>query len=462
MATPQIDPVTGERVQAAPQIDPTTGERITAPAPVAGAPAGGPPGIPAAPAPNMAKYAGNLETIPSNADPGVVGGIKTAVHNVGARVGNNLNALAAPIIHPLKTGSDIIQRGGFPLTPDAIKAASYNPSGPDAGATAANLFGDAATAFLTHKAGAMAPPALDAAGSAAQDTGATLFNKTGGMQKADFKRGANGGRAYLDAGGGPAWSMQGLADQASALKSGVGSQIGDMRKAATSAGVKIPTQDVAGALQPAIAKGIDLETGAGGGNNTGSIEDYSSTFRPTLQAGIANGGITPSDLFDVKDRIAKNTNWGEPGQYNLKAIRQANAGALSGLEAANIPEIAPLKTQYQGLRNFAARTGERASTGSMPLTSLIGKSALSAGGALAGGLAGLETGHSPLMTLGGGAAMLAADSVPVKTTVGSGLYGGGGLLKTAGGILGRPSLFPPTAAVAPYALNNQARKKNNK
>ena len=116
---------------------------------VAGA---GPMGLPQpgpAPLPNMAKYAGNLETIPSGADPGIVGGVKTAVHNFGARVGNNLNALAAPVIHPIQTGNAILQRGGFPLTPDAIKAAGYNPSGPDAGATAANVLGDAATAWLT-------------------------------------------------------------------------------------------------------------------------------------------------------------------------------------------------------------------------------------------------------------------------------------------------------------------------
>ena len=65
------------------------------------------------------------------------------------------------------------------------------------------------------------------------------------------------------------------------------------------------------------------------------------------------------------------------------------------------------------------------------------------------------------MTLAGGLVGAAADSVPVKTTLGSGLYGGGGLLKTAGGVLGRPSLFPTTAGVAPYALNNQKRKKDN-
>jgi hypothetical protein len=409
----------------------------------AGLPAGvALPGLPDHPAVNMRGGEGNLETIPSSqSQPGVLGAVQTGIHNFGARVANNGLALLKPVLHPIQATNDVIQRGGFPLTPDAIKAASYNPSGPDAGATAANVLGDIATAGLLHIGGQAVPGVLQRVGGASQDSGATLLNKTAGMLKSDFKRGANGGRAYLDAGGGPAMSMQGLADKAATLKDSVGSQIGDMRNAASTSGVKIPTTDVASTLNSPISRGIALETGPGGLNNTAPIENYSSSLRPTLKAGVANGGLTLNELQDLKSGIADNTNWSDPSQFNLKSIRQQNVGGLSRLETDAIPEIGPLKTQFQGLGKFSSRAGDRASTGSM----LLG---------------GLE-GHSALATIGGGLAGLALDSVPVKTTVANGLYRGGGLLNSAGGVLGRPTLFPTTAGIAPYYLNNKKNGSGN-
>jgi hypothetical protein len=429
------------------------------PAVPAGVPAGVTLGQPAAhPAVTMRGGEGNLETIPaSQSQPGVLGAVQTGVHNFGARVANNGLGLLKPVLHPIQTGNEILQRGAFPITPDAIRATQYNPSGPDAGATAANVLGDVATAGLLHTGGKAVPPALQRIGESSQDTGASLLNKTGGMLKSDFKRGANGGRAYLEAGGGPALSMQGLADKAADLKGNVGKQLGEVRNAATKAGVVASPQDVAATLNPAIAKGIDLETGAGGAGNTGSIENYSASFRPTLQSGIANGGISPNALAELKGRIADNTNWSDPSQFNLKAIRQQNVGGLSGLENKLIPEAAPLKTQFQGLGKFAARTADRAAANSMPLTSLAGKGILSSGGALIGGLEG----HSPLAVVGGGLAGLALDSVPVKSSLATGLYRGGGLLKDTGGVLLRPSPFLPAAAVAPYNLTNKKDRSSN-
>lgn len=124
----------------------------------AGLPEGVELGQPAAhPAVTMRGGAGNLETIPSaDSERGVVGAVKTGVHNFGARVANNGAALLKPFVSPISAGKDILARGGFPLTPDAIKAASYNPSGPDAGATAENVLGDAATGLLSHGASTLA------------------------------------------------------------------------------------------------------------------------------------------------------------------------------------------------------------------------------------------------------------------------------------------------------------------
>lgn len=297
------------------------------------------------------------------------------------------------------------------------------------------------------------PGALRVAGEVGQDTGAGVLNKTAGMLKADFKRGANGGRAYLDAGGGPAMSMQGLADQAAALKGGVGKRLGAARNAATNAGVVASPEQVASALNPAINKGIDLETGAGGAGNTGSIENYSASFRPTLKTGIANGGITPNELSELKGRIADNTNWSDPSQFNLKSIRQQNVGALSGLENDTVPEVAPLKTQFQGLGKFAARTADRASTGSSPFTSLMAKGLSTGLGALGGAAM-----HNPELALGAGLTGLAATSIPVQSALASGLYYGGRGLGAAGRIA-VPLEGLPMKAIAPYNLLANKQKK---
>src|ERR1700733_2988414 len=117
----------------------------------------GPLPTPAAhPSVNLRGGAGNLETIPApDSEPGVVGALKTGVHNFGARVANSGVALLKPLISPISAGKDILARGGFPLTPDAIKAASYNPSGPDAGATVENMLGDAAMGLLSHGASSL-------------------------------------------------------------------------------------------------------------------------------------------------------------------------------------------------------------------------------------------------------------------------------------------------------------------
>lgn len=422
----QIDPKTGERIEDAPQIDPATGERVTAAPIVAGAGALGLPQPGPAPLPNMAKYAGNLETIPSGSDPGLIGGAKTAVHNFGARVGNNLNALAAPVLHPIQTGSAILQRGAFPVTPAAIKAASYNPSGPDAGATAENVLGDVATGFLTHQAAPVAGAAAENVGEGMQGKGVKLINNTVGALASDFKRGTNPGRGYFDAGMGPSSSLRSIANKAAAAKDASGADIGAAVENATKSGITIPPTSVAQRLQPPLTKAFDLENGPGGTGNTAQLENYSAGFRPAIQDATQNGGFTPQGLFDLKKNIAANTNWSDPTQFNLKSVRQQQTGALSGLLGDVVPEVKPLNQNYADLGKLANRAGSRADTGSMPLTKL-GK--LGAASLLMGG-AGFEQ-HGPT-GLAAAALPIIADSVPARTTAASGLFYGGKGLAAAG------------------------------
>lgn len=337
--------------------------------------------------------------------------------------------------------------------PVLAKAQEQHDAGNDAGmaGTLGGFVGGAVLPSLLKKV----PGILTATGDAAQDAGAGILNKTAGMLKPDFKRGANGGRAYLDAGGGPAMSMQGLADQAAMLKGSVGKKLGSVRNNATNAGVLASPQDVAAALSPSIQKGIDLETGPGGLGNTGSIENYSASFRPALKTAVANGGINPNDLADLKGRIADNTNWSDPSQFNLKSIRQQNVGALSGLENKIVPETTPLKQQFQGLGKFATRTSDRAETGSSPLTSIAAKAMLGGAGALAG-----YAEHNPLTALGAGLAGTALTSVPVQSALASGLYYGGRGIGTAGK-LAMPLSDLPGLAVTPYNLLANKQKKED-
>jgi hypothetical protein len=298
------------------------------------------------------------------------------------------------------------------------------------------------------------PEGLQILGRGVEDAGVNRMNEAVGSRAADFKRGVNPGRSYLEAGGGPAMTMESLADKGLALKGSVGQQIKDIRNAATLSGTKIPVEDVAGALNPAISKGIALETGPGGLGNTAPIENYSASFRPTLKTGIANGGFTPNELQDLKSGIADNTNWSDPSQFNLKAIRQRNVGALSGVESGAIPEITPLKSQFQGLTKFADRAEGRALTHSQPLSGLVS----GLGRTIGGGAIGAATGN-PLLAAGVATGAAAGKTLALKTALAAGLYRGGGLLGSTGDALAGPASLLPSAVIPPYNIVAAKKKK---
>src|ERR1700677_292505 len=135
---------------------------------------------------------GNLDVIPSSeSEPGCIGGAKTAVHNFGARVANNGLSILRPLLHPEDTAHDILNRGGFPLTPESIKSSSYDPSGVDSGNTATNIIGDMATAGILHKAGAVVPKI----GTALRSGAAKIDNAAIGNTADHYEHGADPGRA---------------------------------------------------------------------------------------------------------------------------------------------------------------------------------------------------------------------------------------------------------------------------
>lgn len=359
---------------------------------------------------------------------------------------------AVPILGPaLDKATDQAADNGMGKTGSYLKDLGRAVTSPGAmgtiAGTAAGLVGPEAIKAAVPLGGRI----LAKTGEAAQDSGVGLINKTAGMLKPDFKRGANGGQAYFDAGGGPAMSMGGLADKAASLKSKVGGQISD---AYANSNATIPAMDVAAKLQPAIDRATDLATGPGGTGDISGIENYSAQFRPALLKAVQNGGMSPSEVQAMKRAIAENTTWGDPTTPNLKSIRQKNVGALGGLLEDSVPEVAPLNKQFQGLVKFADRTQSRAETGSNPLTHLVGKGIGSTLGASIGGLEGGTHG-----AIGGAMLGLALDSVPVKSALASGLYYGGRGAESIGDrVAGLPPLNSALVAPATYGLIGKKRK----
>lgn len=294
-------------------------------------------------------------------------------------------------------------------------------------------------------------------GTAAQDAGIGTMNKTVGALTADFKRGSNPGRGYFEAGGGPVLSMQGLADQSSNLKSATGARMGELRDAATASGTKLPTSDVSGVVAAPIAKARALESGPGGLGNTGTIDAYADNLAPTFQKAFAAGnGISPNDLFDLKRDIAQNTNWSDPSQFNLKAVRQQQTGALGGLLSDSVPQYGAAARTYGDLGKMSARAAARAATGSVPLSTLITKAGL---GTLGFGLGSLESTHTAAGLAGLGTLL---DTVPVKSLLASGSYYGGKGLGVAGRGLSNVNLLD-AARVSPalYEMENAGNSDQN-
>jgi hypothetical protein len=229
--------------------------------------------------------------------------------------------------------------------------------------------------------------------------------------------------------------MDSLAAKGAALKEGVGAQIGTAIDDATARGMRIPASNVSAAINPPIQNARAVISGPGGTGNLGPINAFESSFNPDLYPSVTDTGapamLTPREIFEIKKNVGANTNWSDPTQFGMKKLQQQTTGALGGVLADAIPELQQLNPQYQGLTNFANRANLRAQTGSSPLTRLAAKTTLGAGGALLGAT------HSPLAAALTGAGFAALDSVPVKTTLGSGLfYGGKGLTSMGQGMQG--------------------------
>lgn len=318
--------------------------------------------------------------------------------------------------------------------------------------TTAGLIGQSAVLGPVSEAAApLAGKVMTGAGNAMQDAGARVINHTVGALTKDFKRGANPGQGYFQAGLGPSWSMDSIASKAADAHEATGAKLGSLYDSATKQGVTIPATKAASAIQGPVQDARSVISGPGGTGNTEPIDTFASSFKPSLQNAEQAGGYTPSELFGVKRNVAKNTSWGDPNQVGLKDVQQQTVGRLGGVLTDAVPDAGPLNSQYQNLYSLSDRAGQRAMTGSSPLTKIMAKASLGAGGALAGSAV------SPTAGIASGLGAMALDSVPAKTTFASGLYYGGRGAAAIGNKL--QSLYSPAPAAptgASFAFDQKA------
>jgi hypothetical protein len=367
--------------------------------------------------------------------------------NSGAQVGRGaLKAIGSATSAPsLASTAAIAATGGVaaPLkyAPQALKYGMAIPA-------VKGLYENAADALGRYRAGdtpgalegvgglgvnaALTLPAMadlmPRAGEAMKGTGAEILNRTVGLKKNDYARGANPGRAYLEAGNGPALTMRSLANKAELTNAGSGSELGRLYGGASAPGSPlIPAPGVEAAVNAPILEGVKIASGPGGNKaNVAQYREYGETFQPTLQDAAARGGFTPMELFDVKRNIAQNANWRDQQQFNLNKVRQQNVGAIGDVLVNAVPEAGPQNAIYQGSRILADRANERANTGSIPISALVRKGIESAMLGAFGHHYGTAAG------LAGIPAALAIDSVPARTSEAYGFYQAGRGLDATG------------------------------
>lgn len=351
----------------------------------------------------------------------------------------------------MATGAAIAATGGLagaaaPIAGGVIRSGS-------AGAGAAQTFKQLYDAYKLKQDGAPAGDAVEAAGAAIPGIAATIpaageLLKLGGKgaqksaegiiahgvigaRDADVKRGADPGKGYFQSGRSPSLSMTGIADRA---KAGMGVTSAALQKAygnADASGKLIPVQAVRSALQSTIGDAWQSMTNAGGTGDTGSLGKFAATFEPELQAAEKRGGFKPSELWEIRKNIDKNTNWKDITKLDLSAIRQQTSGAIGGLLKEAVPETVDLNSAYVNQLKLQGRAEQRAATGQHSLGSLATKAALGAAGALTG------SGHGAPEVAAGTLGALALDSVPVKTAGAAALHGIGEVAEGAGKVAGK-------------------------
>lgn len=359
---------------------------------------------------------------PFNARPGVFGHLMTGLGNIGGGVLSPLGLVAHPV-SSLKSLANTASESGFgtdlyPDTPSIpmglAHSAIKNPIG-----TAENLLGaveggEAGTALMDV-------PPLANLREGMKSAGGRIFDRTAGSTATDFRHGAQPGRGYLEGGGTPAFSLRSLGRKANMVADQAGENLGTAHAAADKTGFRFPVDDVLDRVAGPPAKLRNLTEGFGGTGTPAAVNAYEERLLPPLIEAEERGGLQPSEVWNLRKNLARNTRWNDPSMYDINAMRQESVGSLGGMVSDQFPEMRPLNRVYQGARNLADRATARAETGSTSLTRIAGE----AGKVFLGNSIG-----------GPGTAMLSLvpDLPLVKSGAGYGLFQAGKMLP----ILPRP------------------------
>jgi hypothetical protein len=346
--------------------------------------------------------------------------------------------------HPIAAAGATL--GALPFIGPAGQAAGNRMAAGDVpGAVTESLANAAAPAVLKAGAGAVAEPLANMA----RDSASGIINKSViGARKADFARGADPGRGYMENNLGASGSMESVAEKAAAARDTVGQQIGEAYRRETQKGTLIPTDDVRQAVHSVLNQAKEDASAPLVDGDPAVYDRLKASLEPALQAADAKGGFTPSELWNIRDKLNKSLNWKDQTKATLTQTQQRISGALGGVLEDNVPGVEDLNQNYKDLVKLADRSAERASTGSSSLHGAVSKGVASG----VGGMVGHSTGLGVAGGLGGAAMGAALDSVPVKTALASGVAGVGKVLQPASS-LAPAAVLPATLATVPG--NNQ-------
>lgn len=365
--------------------------------------------------------------------------------------------LVKPVIAPAKRAVQQVGQGDF--SGAARSAESAIPVvGPWADQIESDTANNGAVAGLAGLATDVLAPkaaagAVSAIPSAAETTARGIVKQTFGLRGKDFARQADPAGAYLRNNIGPSRSMDSAAEATDDARSDAGEALGNAYAQADASGKLIP----AGAVRKAIHPVIDDAKGKAGGPGVvadpAAYQALKDSFEPALQAADAKGGFTPSELWKIRRDMNESLNWGDQSRLNLTKTQQRVSGALGGVLEDAVPEVKDLNKNYQDLSKLHGRVAARA-VSQPTLGQYAGKAALGAVGSVAGHAVG-----GPLGGIGSGIAAQAIDSVPVKTSLASGLYGAGRVLRPAARGLSSTTLPQTLSAVAVNQEDQQGNEE---
>lgn len=206
-----------------------------------------------------------------------------------------------------------------------------------------------------------------------------------------------------------------------ALHNKVGPQIGEAYRKADAAGTTVTPQELQAAIQPALDKARSFANGPGGSAaRATAIDELEQSLKPYTDPN--RGPLTPSEVWQAKRTLDKNTPWKDFTQRDLNNTKQQVSSGIGGLLDSKIPELAGINRSYQGLVQASKLAADRAARS----PSVWGTVLQTAGGGELGHLLGA----SPSATAAGAVLPAILRSVPVQSGFASSLYRGGAALKS--------------------------------